>query len=59
MKSFTWHCEHDIRCDGVPDPKIEEGRGAIFRVTACAICGSGLHLSILASKCAYEVLARS
>jgi threonine dehydrogenase-like Zn-dependent dehydrogenase len=28
----------------VPDPKIEHGRDAIIKVTACAICGSDLHL---------------
>ena len=32
------------RCDKVPDPKIEHGRDAIIKVTACAICGSDLHL---------------
>jgi threonine dehydrogenase-like Zn-dependent dehydrogenase len=28
----------------VPDPKIEDGRDAIIKVTACAICGSDLHI---------------
>jgi threonine dehydrogenase-like Zn-dependent dehydrogenase len=28
----------------VPDPRIEHGRDAIIKVTACAICGSDLHL---------------
>ena len=28
----------------MPDPKIEHGRDAIIKVTACAICGSDLHL---------------
>ncbi|RFB85829.1 glutathione-dependent formaldehyde dehydrogenase [Rhizobium leguminosarum bv. trifolii] len=44
MRALTWHGKHDIRCDSVPDPKIEEGRDAIIKVTACAICGSDLHL---------------
>ena len=35
---------HDIRCDTVPDPEIEDGRDAIVKVTSCAICGSDLHL---------------
>jgi threonine dehydrogenase-like Zn-dependent dehydrogenase len=44
MKALTWHGKSDIRCETVPDPKIEHGRDAIIRVTACAICGSDLHL---------------
>ena len=44
MKALTWHGKNDIRCDTVPDPKIEHGRDAIIKVTACAICGSDLHL---------------
>ena len=44
MKALCWHGKQDIRCDTVPDPTIEDGRDAIIRVTACAICGSDLHL---------------
>ena len=44
MKALTWHGKNDIRCDTVPDPKIQDGRDAIIKVTACAICGSDLHL---------------
>ena len=44
MKALTWHGKSDIRCESVPDPKIEHGRDAIIKVTACAICGSDLHL---------------
>jgi threonine dehydrogenase-like Zn-dependent dehydrogenase len=44
MKALCWHGKHDIRLDTVPDPKIEHPRDAIIRVTACAICGSDLHL---------------
>jgi hypothetical protein len=44
MRALRWHGKHDIRCDSVPDPAIEEGRDAIVRVTSCAICGSDLHL---------------
>ncbi|MXP63516.1 glutathione-dependent formaldehyde dehydrogenase [Roseomonas sp. M0104] len=44
MKALTWHGKGDIRCESVPDPKIEDGRDAIIKVTACAICGSDLHL---------------
>ncbi len=44
MKALCWHGKRDIRCDAVPDPKIENPRDAIIKVTACAICGSDLHL---------------
>ncbi|MFC4167694.1 zinc-dependent alcohol dehydrogenase [Teichococcus aestuarii] len=44
MKALTWHGKGDIRCDSVPDPRIEHPRDAIIKVTACAICGSDLHL---------------
>src|SRR5438477_188608 len=44
MRALVWHGTTDIRCDTVPDPRIEEGRDAIVKVTACAICGSDLHL---------------
>ena len=44
MKALCYHGKHDIRCDTVPDPEIEEGRDAIVKVTSCAICGSDLHL---------------
>ena len=44
MKALTWHGKGDIRCDTVPDPKIEDSRDAIIKVTACAICGSDLHI---------------
>ena len=44
MKALAWHGKGDIRCETVADPKVEHGRDAIVRVTACAICGSDLHL---------------
>ena len=44
MKALCWHGTNDIRCDNVPDPKIEEARDVIIKVTSCAICGSDLHL---------------
>jgi threonine dehydrogenase-like Zn-dependent dehydrogenase len=44
MRALRWHGKHDIRCDTVPDPKIEHPRDAIIKVSACAICGSDLHL---------------
>lgn len=44
MKALTWHGKSDIRCESVPDPAIQDGRDAIIRITACAICGSDLHI---------------
>src|ERR1700744_2841401 len=44
MKALTWHGKHDMRCESVPDPRIEHPRDAIIKVTACAICGSDLHM---------------
>ena len=44
MKALTWHGKSDIRCESVPDPKIQHPRDAIIKVTACAICGSDLHI---------------
>ncbi|HEX5934262.1 MAG TPA: zinc-dependent alcohol dehydrogenase [Pseudorhizobium sp.] len=44
MKALTWHGKSDIRCESVPDPEIQDGRDAIIKVTACAICGSDLHI---------------
>jgi threonine dehydrogenase-like Zn-dependent dehydrogenase len=44
VKALVWHGKHDIRCEAVPDPKIEHPRDAIIKVTACAICGSDLHI---------------
>jgi threonine dehydrogenase-like Zn-dependent dehydrogenase len=45
MKALVWHGKEDVRCDkGVPDPKIEDPRDAIVKITATAICGSDLHL---------------
>src|SRR5436309_5075279 len=48
MKALVWHGTRDVRCDDVPDPRIEEPTDAIVRITSTAICGSDLHL--------YEVL---
>lgn len=44
MKALTWHGKSDIRCETVPDPQIQHPRDAIIKVTACAICGSDLHI---------------
>src|SRR5574338_1561927 len=44
MRALVWHGKKDIRFDTVPDPRIEDPRDAIVKVTSCAICGSDLHL---------------
>ena len=44
MRALCWHGTQDIRCDTVPDPRIEDSRDVIVKVTSCAICGSDLHL---------------
>ncbi len=44
MKAVCWYGKEDVRVENVPDPKIQEPRDAIVRVTTTAICGSDLHL---------------
>src|SRR6187431_818653 len=44
MRALTWHGKHDIRCESVPDPKIEAPTDAVIKITSCAICGSDLHI---------------
>lgn len=44
MKALVWHGKGDVRCDNVPDPKIERPTDVLIRVTSTCICGSDLHL---------------
>src|SRR6201991_4037034 len=44
MKALCWHGKSDVRVDSVPDPKIEQPRDAIIKITSSGICGSDLHL---------------
>lgn len=44
MRALCWHGKRDVRVDAVPDPKIQHPRDAVIQITACAICGSNLHL---------------
>jgi threonine dehydrogenase-like Zn-dependent dehydrogenase len=44
MKALCWHGTGDVRIDNVPDPKIENPRDAIVKITSSGICGSDLHL---------------
>ena len=44
MKAVVFHKPKDVRVESVSDPRIEDPRDAILRVTATAICGSDLHI---------------
>jgi len=44
MKAIVWHGKGDVRCETVPDSKIEDPKDAVVRITSTAICGSDLHL---------------
>jgi hypothetical protein len=51
MRALVWHGKEDVRCDQVPDPKIEDPRDMIVKITATAICGSDLHPDDVSSLC--------
>jgi threonine dehydrogenase-like Zn-dependent dehydrogenase len=44
MKAVVFHGVGDIRLDTVPDPKLQDDRDVIVRLTASAICGTDLHM---------------
>ncbi|WP_254509230.1 zinc-dependent alcohol dehydrogenase [Anatilimnocola floriformis] len=44
MKALCWHGTGKVQVDNVPEPKIQDSRDAIIRITASGICGSDLHL---------------
>lgn len=44
MKALTYHGTEDVRVETVPDPKIQDDKDILLRVTATAICGSDLHI---------------
>ena len=44
MRAVVFHKPKDIRVDTVDDPRIQDSRDAILRVTSTAICGSDLHI---------------
>ncbi|RZK34600.1 MAG: glutathione-dependent formaldehyde dehydrogenase [Hymenobacter sp.] len=44
MKAARIHGPKSVTCDNVDDPKIQEDRDVILKVTATAICGSDLHI---------------
>lgn len=44
MKAAIFHKPKDIRVEQVEDPRLEDSRDVILRVTSTAICGSDLHI---------------
>jgi threonine dehydrogenase-like Zn-dependent dehydrogenase len=44
MRALCWHGKEDIRFETVPDPRVQDDRDVVIKVTSCAICGSDLHL---------------
>jgi threonine dehydrogenase-like Zn-dependent dehydrogenase len=58
MKAICWQGKKDIRCEAVPDPRIETPRDAIIKVTTTCICGSDLHLfdGLVPTMCCGDVM---
>jgi S-(hydroxymethyl)glutathione dehydrogenase/alcohol dehydrogenase len=44
MKALVFHNPKNVSVDTVEDPRIEENRDVILKVTSTAICGSDLHI---------------
>jgi len=44
MKAAVFHKIGDIRVEDTADPRVEDPRDALIRVTSTAICGSDLHI---------------
>lgn len=44
MKALCYYGAHDIRYESMDDPVPQSERDAIVKVSACAICGSDLHI---------------
>ncbi|WPR75963.1 zinc-dependent alcohol dehydrogenase [Algoriphagus sp. NG3] len=44
MKAAVFHSPGNIQVDTVEDPKLENDRDVILKVTSTAICGSDLHI---------------
>lgn len=47
MKAVVFHDIGDIRLEDVAEPRLQEPTDAIVRLTASAICGTDLHLSLM------------
>lgn len=44
MRALCWHGRAAVSVDTVPDPRIEDPRDTIIKITSTAICGSDIHL---------------
>ena len=44
MRALVFHGKRDVRVDTIEDPRIEDPRDVILKVTSTAICGSDLHI---------------
>jgi S-(hydroxymethyl)glutathione dehydrogenase/alcohol dehydrogenase len=44
MKALVFHTPKHVSVDTVDDPKLEDPRDAVLKVTSTAICGSDLHI---------------
>lgn len=44
MKALIYKDEHEVAVEDVKEPKIEDPRDAILKITSTAICGSDLHM---------------
>lgn len=44
MKAIIFEDVEKVRCETVPDPRIEDPRDAIVRITHAGLCGSDLHV---------------
>ena len=58
MKAICWQGKKDMRCEAVPDPRIEHRLDAVVKVTTTCICGSDLHLfdGLIPTMCAGDVM---
>ena len=58
MKAICWQGKKDMRCEAVPDPRIEHPLDAVVKVTTTCICGSDLHLfdGLIPTMCAGDVM---
>ena len=58
MKAICWQGKKDMRCEEVPDPRIEHPRDAIVKITTTCICGSDLHLydGLIPTMCVGDVM---
>ncbi len=44
MKALRWYDSRKVRVEDAPDPRIQDPKDAIVKITSTAICGSDIHL---------------